>query len=148
MSTFADPAIRALVRQRMERLTPNSTRQWGRMTPHQMVCHLTDAYRMALGERNPAAVDNLLSRTAMKWYALHTNMPWPKGVSTVPEADQYKQGTKPVAWEPDHLRLLSIVDRFMPTEGHRHPIFGPLSANEWNIWAFRHADHHLRQFSL
>ncbi|MGE3404237.1 MAG: DUF1569 domain-containing protein [Vicinamibacterales bacterium] len=27
-----------------------------------------------------------------------------------------------------------------------HPFFGPLSEREWLHWAWRHTDHHLRQF--
>jgi hypothetical protein len=30
----------------------------------------------------------------------------------------------------------------------QHPMFGRLTTNEWNVWGFRHADHHLRQFGL
>ena len=62
MSTFADSAAKSSVRQRLERLTPNAPRQWGRMTPHQMVCHLTDGYRMSAGQRNPKPVHNIFTR--------------------------------------------------------------------------------------
>ena len=34
-----------------------------------------------------------------------------------------------------------------PVETLDSTIFGPLNTNEWNIWAWRHADHHLRQFN-
>jgi hypothetical protein len=27
-----------------------------------------------------------------------------------------------------------------------HPIFGPMSNSSWLRWAYRHLDHHLRQF--
>jgi len=40
VSTLADAAAKAAVLQRVERLTPGTSRKWGRMTPHQMVCHL------------------------------------------------------------------------------------------------------------
>ncbi|MEO5922891.1 MAG: DUF1569 domain-containing protein [Bryobacteraceae bacterium] len=146
MSTFADPAARASVRQRIERLTPNASRQWGRMTPHQMVCHLTDAYRMSSGERQPRAVDNLFTRSVVKLIALHTNLTWPKGVKTLPEADQEKGGTKPVAWDRDCEELLEKISAFQAVANRKHPIFGPLTEEEWNVWGYRHADHHLRQF--
>lgn len=29
-----------------------------------------------------------------------------------------------------------------------HPVFGPLTRDEWMIRAYRHVDHHLRQFAL
>jgi len=148
MSTFAQPAVKAAVRQRVERLTPVTPRQWGRMTPHQMVCHLTDAYRMSSGERRPKAVDNFISRSIVRLVALHTPLAWPKGVKTIPEADQEQGGTRPLEWDRDVAELLRSIDAFRPLEGHPHPMFGPLTEQEWDVWGFRHADHHLRQFGL
>jgi hypothetical protein len=48
-TTLLHPEARAEILQRIEALTPRSERGWGRMTPHQMVCHLSDACRAALG---------------------------------------------------------------------------------------------------
>jgi len=73
---------------------------------------------------------------------------WPKGVKTLPEADQEQGGTKPVEWDRDHAELLRMIDSFRALDGHVHSIFGPLTAAEWNVWGYRHADHHLRQFGL
>ena len=148
MSTFADTTVKTTVRQRLASITPNAARQWGRMTPHQMVCHLTDGYRMAAGERSPKAVDNFFSRSLVRWVALHSSMTWPKGVKTVAEADQERAGTKPAEWDRDLEELLGRHDAFQAKHGNRHPMFGPLSEVEWNTWGFRHADHHLRQFGL
>jgi hypothetical protein len=148
MSTFADPAARASIRQRVQRLEPNTQRLWGRMTPHQMMCHLTDGFRMSLGERNPKPAHNVFTRVVVRRIALHTSMAWPKGVKTLPEADQERGGTKPVAWDRDREELLRKLDAFSAKDGHAHPLFGPLTTDEWNVWGYRHADHHLRQFGL
>ena len=43
--TLLHPQARAEILRRIEALTPRSERRWGRMTPHQMVCHLSDACR-------------------------------------------------------------------------------------------------------
>jgi hypothetical protein len=136
------------VRQRIERLTPGAQRQWGRMTPHQMVCHLSDAFRMSAGERQPAGIDNFVTRSLIRFVALHTSLAWPKGIKTVPEADQERGGTKPAEWDRDCAELLRLVEAFAPKDGHKHPIFGPLTGAEWSVWGFRHADHHLRQFGV
>jgi hypothetical protein len=148
MSTLADPAVKASVRERIERLTPNAQRQWGRMAPHQMICHLSDGYRMSNGERNPRPIDNFFTRSVVRWVAMHTSIPWPKGIKTVAEADQEQGGTKPAEWDRDRAALAQLVDSFQAKDGHHHPIFGPLTAAEWNVWGFRHADHHLRQFGV
>lgn len=148
MSTLAHAVAKAAIRQRIERLTPGTPRRWGRMTPHQMVCHLTDAYRISSGEREPKAIDNFITRSIVRLVALHTPLTWPKGAKTVPEADQERDGTKPAEWDRDLADLLRRIDAFRPLEGHPHPFFGPLTVSEWNVWGFRHADHHLRQFGL
>jgi hypothetical protein len=57
--------------------------------------------------------------------ALHTPLAWPKGVKTIPEADQEQGGTKPAEWDQDLAELLRRIDAFKPLEGHPHPMFGP-----------------------
>jgi len=146
MSSFADVSAKAAIRQRISRLTPDAQRQWGRMTAHQMVCHLTDAYRMSSGDRTARRVDNFFTRSFVRWIALHSSLAWPKGIKTLTEVDQEQGGTKPVEWDRDHAELLRMIEAFQAKADHPHPIFGPLTATEWNVWGFRHADHHLRQF--
>jgi hypothetical protein len=49
----------------------------------------------------------------------------------------------------DVAELGSLLDRFAaadPAALHPHPVFGRLSRGEWGRWAWRHTDHHLRQF--
>ena len=146
MSTLANPATKVVLRDRVTRLTPEFQRRWGRMTVHQMVCHLADGFRMASGERPPKPTYNVFTRTFVRYVALHTSLMWPQGVRTLPEVDQEFGGTRPVEWSTDHGELLHRLDSFTPKEGLPHPMFGPLTSNEWNIWSFRHVDHHLRQF--
>src|SRR2546423_7752954 len=86
---------------RLGRVRHDSPRRWGTMSPHGMFCHLGDSFLTVLGERPAASKDTLLSRTLVKWIALHTPLPWPHGVPTMPEVDQNVGGTKPVEFERD-----------------------------------------------
>ena len=104
--TLFHPEARAEILRRIEALTPRSERRWGRMTPHQMVCHLSDACRAALGERRVPVIGTLWERTVIRWLAIHTNVKWPQGVRTVPEADQEIGGTRPTEFARDVERLL------------------------------------------
>ena len=103
---------------------------------------------MAAGERKPGAVDTVLTRTLVRWVALHAPLQWPHGVKTVREVDQVAGGGTALAeWERDTAELLRRIEnchelRTFPP----HPIFGPLTLAEWGVWGFRHVDHHLRQF--
>ena len=82
--------------------------------------------------------------------ALHTSMPWPKGVPTRPEVDQEHGGTTPGDFARDHLAVAELLRRFAPSDlsTARHPVFGTMTRAEWLVWGYRHVDHHLRQFGL
>ena len=69
--TLLHPDARAEILRRIEALTPESERRWGRMTAHQMVCHLSDACRAALGERRVPVIGTLWERTVIRWLAIH-----------------------------------------------------------------------------
>lgn len=133
---------------RLTMLTADSTRRWGTMTSHQMVCHLSDAFLTVLGERAAASKETLLSRTVMKWIALHSKLPWPHGVPTMPEVDQKIGGTRPVEFERDRQQVLDLLERFVKpdTRYSKHPGFGAMTRDEWLLWGYGHVDHHLRQF--
>ena len=51
MKSLADPAAQRSIEARLLRLAPTDTARWGSMSVHQMICHLTEAYRAALGEK-------------------------------------------------------------------------------------------------
>jgi hypothetical protein len=135
---------------RLESVRPESGARWGRMTAHQMVCHLGDSLRMVLGRKRAKDASNLLYRTVVKWIALYLPMPWPAGIRTVPEIDQAQGGTPPAAFAADVAQLLELVRLFtMETrsiEGVSHPTFGRMSDPAWLRWGYLHIDHHLRQF--
>ena len=147
---MADPgAVDSLV-ERLGKLHDQRPRAWGKMTPHEMVCHVTDAFHVALGERPCARKDTWARRTFVRRIALHTSLPWPKGMPTMPEVDQCRNGTRPGEFAADHARLIAIVRSFdaPDTRYAAHPMMGPLTREEWLIWGHRHTDHHLRQFAI
>jgi hypothetical protein len=147
--TLADPKIRTHFLERLARLAPDSPRRWGRMTAHQMVCHLNDSFRAGTGDKHVSPASNLFSRTVMKWVALRTPLPWPRGVPTRPEIDQRVAGTPPRDWSRDCAELRELVVSFPDGQfAPKHPIFGEMTPEEWNMWAYRHTDHHLRQFGV
>jgi hypothetical protein len=127
-----------------------SERRWGRMTAPQMICHLSDAFRVSTGERKAISISNWFFRSLLKWAGLWFRTPWPHGVRTVPECDARLCGTTPADVESDLRQLRELLDRFTSRpriyELQPHPIFGQLSEKEWMRWGYLHMDHHLRQF--
>lgn len=137
---------------RLALVRPDSQRLWGKMSPHQMVCHLTDGFRMYMGEKRVAPVGGIYPSRVLRWIALWAPMPWPKGFQTMKELDQQGGGgTSPVEFARDKQELSSLLERFTHTPRDFtfgvHPHFGVMSEREWMRLAYLHADHHLRQFS-
>lgn len=146
------PQDREDLLRRVDALRADAQGQWGRMTVHQAVCHLSDGFRMVLGDRVLPSQGNFLLRTVVRFVALSTPMAWPKGSPTAPGLNQSEGGgTSPGDFQADVGALRELVDRFVATGGrglHPHVAFGALRPGEWGRWAWRHMDHHLRQFGV
>jgi hypothetical protein len=125
--TLGNPVDRGEIRSRLTRLSPEDQARWGRMSVHQMICHVNDAYKHPLGEKTASLATGLVQRTLLKWAALRAPIQWAKGYSTRPEMEQGKGGSVPVTFAIDHASLLSTFDRFcstLPMPIAPHPIFG------------------------
>ena len=89
MKTLLNPSDKKEIVRRLQTISHTTQRKWGKMSAHQMVCHLSDAYRMFIGEKlvPPAPVG--ISPGFLKWAALWIPIPWPKGFKAAPELDQH-----------------------------------------------------------
>jgi hypothetical protein len=152
MKTLARHADKTEILRRLNTVRPDSVRRWGRMSPHQMICHLNDSVRVATGERAVSPASGPLQVTLVKWIALYLPAPWPAGIQTRPEVDQEMGGTAPLDFAADVAEQIALLE-FLATRPKsftwpRHPIFGRMSQADWLRWAYLHSDHHLRQFGL
>jgi len=153
MNTLARSRDKAEILERLMRLQPDSPRQWGQMSAHQMVCHLIDSSRMATGERPVSRATSLVQQTFVKWLALYAPLRWPPGIlMTRPELDQNVSGTCPSVFSADIAELVRQVELLTSQPPSfawpEHPIFGTLSAKAWLRWGYLHMDHHFRQFGI
>src|SRR5262249_55329275 len=151
MKTFLNPTDASEVLTRLDKIRPDTQRKWGKMNAHQMVCHLSDGMRLYMGLKVVKPVAVPYPRWFLKWVALWTPLPWPKGFKTAPELDQDCGGTVPSLFHKDIEELRSLVECFTrdPKEFVRlvsHPHFGVMGEKDWARLAHLHIDHHLRQF--
>jgi hypothetical protein len=133
--------------QRVDKLSLESKRQWGKMNVAQMVAHCGNALDMASGRCNPKRVfiGRIIGPLIKKKYSdesLFTQgSPTSVEIRVEGEKDFHKE----------KARLKNLIQQFTK-EGengitkHPHPFFGPLSTTEWGIGMYKHLDHHLRQF--
>jgi hypothetical protein len=149
LKTLSDAACLNEILDRLKSVRPDSPRQWGKMSAHQMICHLNDSLLAAMGRKNASPAERPYG-PVMKWLALNMPMKWPQGVPTRPEVDQEKFGTAPAAFDADVQMNLALTEEFarVPRSFNfsTHPIFGNMTGIEWMRWAWLHTDHHLRQF--
>jgi hypothetical protein len=152
MKTLARERDTAEILRRLRALRHDSERRWGRMSAHQMVCHLSDGCRLLTGRTTELAATPL-PRFLMRWIALYAPFRWPAGILTTPDLDQDGGGTRPVEFEADVAELERLLievttDRRDRFSQYFHPLFGRMSESAWLRWAYLHADHHLRQFGV
>ena len=146
MRTMLDPADRAQILSRLQTLTPDSRRRWGRMTAPQMVAHLTDQMRHTLGDVTCRPVPSLLSLSILRHAAIYW-VPWPRGRVTGPP-DAFV--TQPSEWQTDLNSLVRLVERFgdrtVDSPWPPHALFGPMTGRDWGAFCYKHFNHHLSQF--
>lgn len=147
MKTFWQADAQQELQQRLNNLTAESCGQWGKMTIDEMLSHLADSCRMALGDlptaRKPGPFHFApLGKAIIYW------LPWPKGAPTAPEL----LARKPVSVEAEKADLQTLLNRLAEQSGKQtwpaHPAFGSLSQKDWGRLVYRHMDHHFRQFGV
>jgi hypothetical protein len=146
-SLFA-PGASDVMLARLDRLSPAQLPRWGRMTASRMVCHVSDALRHALGELDVRPVRSPLQHRPVNWLVIHL-LPWPRGRAKSPPEFLARE---PASWEADVAALRELVQRFAsrgPDAPWRvSPVFGRISGRDWGVLAYRHLDHHFRQFGV
>ena len=145
MPSLADQGDRERLATRVRALAADATPRWGRMNVSQMLAHCADALRNATGELPIALVRVPLARTwLVKWLMIDV-LPLPKGAPTARELRA--RAPVSIAHERD-----ALLERFAPSHGPvswaPHPLFGTLTPVQWGRLAYKHLDHHLRQFGV
>jgi len=144
-----DVALAQELQSRLSQLTPESPRQWGKMTAAQAVAHCALSFDMASGVSNPppGSIGLRILGRLIRPIVLRDDEPIRRNVQTSPSlvvADQ-----RDLTRERERLRI--AIDRFVaegPTGCTTHPhfLFGKLTPDQWAILMYKHVDHHLRQF--
>ena len=147
MKSIWNVSDRREIATRLARLPPDGAGKWGSMTAPQMVAHLGDCLRMALGDL-PCQSKKLPIRYPPLKQVIVYLLPFPKGAPTAPEL----VGRAPGSWTSEVADVTMLMDRLAmrPDEVPlaEHPAFGHLSRRAWGVLVYRHTDHHLRQFGV
>ncbi len=134
---------------RINTLTPESERQWGKMNVGQMLVHCNGVYGSILSDEDQPK-PNFITKFMIKMFAKEIvtgDKPYKQNNPTSPqfiikdERDFEKEKALLIA-NIHEVQALG-EDHFDNKESHS---FGKLSVNQWNNMFYKHLDHHLSQF--
>ena len=132
---------------RLKSLSVSSRRRWGSMDVTGMLQHLRLSALMTVGELPVVSKSKRAFQMFPLKHLILYVVPFPKGAPTAPEL---KPG-EATSFEEERAALLELLERIGtgPSDGTgpAHPLFGPLTWREWGVATYKHADHHLKQFS-
>jgi hypothetical protein len=136
--------------ERLSRLESDSDRQWGKMSPSQMMEHTARVLEMATSDEQP--IKQIFLGKALSWIfkkGFLGEKPFRKNAPTGPDYV--------IKDDPDidqtRERLKEMITKFHGCgaeglDGHVHPFFGRLTGKQWGETQYKHLDHHLRQFGV
>ena len=144
---FSPRTLSALI-SRISAISPDSRRQWGTMTPDQMLHHLNLATGSAFGYFTLPNESNVLSQTLFKWLMVDLLSIQPKGLQLplnfkIPQSERF-------SFEEEKNLLLEIINKacnsISTVNWSPHPYFGKMTDNQWGRLLTVHIDYHLKQF--
>jgi hypothetical protein len=147
MKSLASVEVLSEIRERLRSVRVDDHPLWGKMTAKRMVRHLICSNEVALGERVVDPMEWPLP-VVVKWIALRSGLRWRKNIQTVPALKRAIAEHSEAEFQvllPAVIGSMEAVARG-PQYAPSHPMFGPMTPEDWMRWGYLHADHHLRQF--
>ncbi len=149
MQNLFDTATYNSVVERMNNLTYQTQRQWGKMDAAQILAHCKEAFKVPLSEKPmPRMLLGILLGWALK-SKLYNEEPWKKNLPTAPSFIIKDQRD----FNKEKQELMEMIHTFY-TKGpgqvgkFPHPMFGTFTQEQWGKAMFKHIDHHLQQFEV
>lgn len=130
-------------------LYPDRTNLWGAMNATEMLLHCNSCNREIFeGKRGN-------SKTSLKQYLLRIIALYIAPNFTKGRASEPKHITKGKVshenFEKARSEFIQLIEHFPLNQQVltlTHPAFGNISTKQWGIAAYKHMDHHLRQFGI
>jgi hypothetical protein len=139
----------AEVLKRIDKLSPNSQPQWGKMDVAQMLAHCSAFQDIAMGNSFPPRswLGIIVGRFAKQ--IIYNDKALPNNLSTIPtiliaddrefDAEKEKLKQKIITFQTNGPEKCTT---------HPHPFFGKLTSEQWGKGIYKHLDHHLKQFGV
>jgi hypothetical protein len=146
MKTVLDPGVRDTIIKRIHSVSEKHTAQWGKMNAFEMVkhCTLTDDMYQGKIKIKRVFVGYLLGKIFLKKFLkeevlFDKSSPTSDMIVTLGQSGDMEAQKK--EWITRIEDYANYTDR-----GFIHPFFGSMTKDQVGILAYKHSDHHLRQF--
>ncbi|SDE85899.1 Protein of unknown function [Dyadobacter soli] len=148
MKTIFEAATREELIRRIQSLEKSNAAQWGKMNVYQMTKHCTIWDEWVLGEHKPKYKQELIGwifgKMALKSFVkddrpIKKNIP--SGTAFIVKEQEGDLELQKQIWIS---RIRAYKDFYNPD--FIHDFFGKMTREEIGIFAYKHSDHHLRQF--
>ncbi len=150
MKNIFDKQVGEEVINRINKLTPESKAQWGKMNVAQMLAHCCVSYEFVFTDIHPkpGKLKRFLLKAVVK-QAVVGQKAYSKNLRTAPE---FVKVDKHI-FEEEKSRLIDFIRKTSELggtyfDGKESHSFGILSEQEWNNMFYKHLDHHLGQFGV
>ena len=148
MRTIFDQSTRDELIKRINTLTETSQAQWGKMNAYQMLRHCSLWEEMILRNKkyHRAFVGLFLGKMFLR-NELKDDSPMRRNNPTIP-ALRIKETKGNM--DSEKRKWVSLINEYAdysyPDNSFVHPFFGKMTKEQIGYHAYKHTDHHLRQF--
>ena len=141
-----DTTVKQEIIDRINKLTPQTQRQWGKMDAAQMLAHCQMPLGVAVGKHKLKRNFFLSLIGPLFKKQLYNDKPFKRSLPT----DKSFIMTDPKDFEKEKEGLLQMINSFSEStmSDEPHPFFGKLTKEEWSKGTWKHLDHHLQQFGV
>ena len=141
-----DASVKQQIIARINKLTPTTQRQWGKMDVAQMLAHCQMPLGVATGKHKLKRNFFLSLIGPLFKKQLFNEKPFKKNLPT----DKSFVMVDPKDFEKEKQGLIQMITHFSETtmSDAPHPFFGKLTKEEWSKGTWKHLDHHLQQFGV
>ncbi len=141
-----DSAVKQEIINRINQLTSQTQRQWGKMDVSQMLAHCQMPLGVAVGKHKLKGnfllqiIGRLIKKKVFNDQPFKQNLPTDKSFKMI----------VPKEFEKEKQNLIQMINNFSETtmSDEPHPLFGKLTKDEWSKGTWKHLDHHLMQFGV
>ncbi len=149
MKTIFDKPTREELIDRINSLSENSNAQWGKMNVSEMVRHCTLWDEMALGKTKlkQAFIGRLFGKIALKSMT-KDEKPVQRNMGTLPQLIVTETSGDLELLKKQWITSLEEYSHLNDNHKFVHSFFGEVNKKQTGLLAYKHTDHHLRQFGV